>query len=99
MIMYRRIRAYVIKEIYQIVHDVSAFLICVVLPLFLLFLYGYGVSLDLNHLRLGIVMEDTSPKAQSLVKSFTDSPYFDVQIAQDRGHITEELIRGDLRGF
>ncbi len=97
--MYRRIRAYVIKEIHQITHDISALLICVVLPLFLLFLYGYGVSLDMNHLRLGIVMEDTSPKAQVLVKSFTDSPYFDVHIARDRSHLTEELIRGNLRGF
>ena len=99
MIMFRRIRAYVIKEIHQITHDISALLICVVLPLFLLFLYGYGVSLDMDHLRLGIVMEDTSPRAQVLVKSFTNSTYFDVHIARDRSHLTEELIRGHLRGF
>ncbi len=97
--MHRRIRAYVIKEIHQITHDISAFLICVVLPLFLLFLYGYGVSLDMDHLHLGIVMEDTSPQVQSLVKSFTDSRYFDVRIARDRSHLTEELMKGHIRGF
>lgn len=97
--MYRRISAYIIKEYYQIIHDVSAFLICIVLPLFLLFLYGYGVSLDLDHLRLGIVMEDTSPKAQSLVQSFSSSRYFDLQIVRDRSSMTDEIIRGNLRGF
>lgn len=69
------------------------------MPLFLLFLYGYGVSLDLNHLRLGIVMEDTSPKAQALVESFRDSTYFDLMMARDRSHVTKELVKGNLRGF
>lgn len=88
-----------VKEGYQIVRDPSTILISVFLPLLLLFLYGYGVSLDLNHLRVGLVMEDSSPDAQSLVKSFTDSRYFDVKIRRDRRELIKDIEAGRIRGF
>lgn len=40
----RRIRAMLVKETLQILRDPSTFLIAFVLPLILLFLFGYGVS-------------------------------------------------------
>lgn len=94
-----RLKALIRKECYQIVRDPSTILISVFLPLLLLFLYGYGVSLDLDHLRIGIVMEDTAPDAQSLVKSFTDSRYFDVKIVRDRRELLKDIERGSIRGF
>ncbi len=96
---FRRLKALVKKEIFQIVRDPSSILISVVLPLFLLFLYGYGVSLDLNHLRLGVVMEDTSPTAMTLLESFTNSPYFDTKIATHRKEFNDEITKGSIRGF
>lgn len=94
-----RLKALIIKESYQIIRDPSTILISVVLPLILLFLFGYGVSLDLDHLRVGVVMEDTAPDAQSLVKSFTDSRYFDVKIVRDRREVYRDILKGSLRGF
>lgn len=94
-----RLKALIKKEAIQIIKDPSSILIAVFLPLLLLFLYGTGVSLDLKHLRIGLVMEDTSPDAQSLAKSFVDSPYFDVQIVRDRRELIPKLERGDIRGF
>lgn len=95
----RRLRALVVKEGYQIVRDPSTILISVVIPLLLLFLYGYGVSLDLNHLRIGLVLEDTAPDARTLVESFTNSRYFDVKIARDRRELLDDITRGNIRGF
>lgn len=96
---WRRLRALLIKESYQIVRDPSSLLISVLLPLMLLFLYGYGVSLDLDHLRIGLVMEDTAPDAQSLAQSFIDSRYFDVKIAHDRRELIKDIEAGNIRGF
>jgi len=96
---WRRLRALITKESFQIVRDPSTILISVVLPLILLFLYGYGVSLDLNHLRIGLVMEDTAPDAQRFAKSMTDDPYFEVKIVRDRRELMDDLMRGDIRGF
>lgn len=95
----RRLKALITKEFYQILQDPSSILITVCLPLILLFLYGYGVSLDLNHLKLGIVAEDTSPNAQSLIESFTNSPYFSPKIVGDRRELRDDIVLGNLRGF
>jgi ABC-2 type transport system permease protein len=95
----RRLKALMFKESFQIIRDPSTILISVVLPFILLFLYGYGVSLDLDHLRVGLVMEDTAPDAQSFAKSLTDSTYFDVKIVRDRRELLEDVTKGAIRGF
>jgi ABC-2 type transport system permease protein len=95
----RRLRALIVKEFYQIIRDPSSILISVFLPLLLLFLYEYGVSLDLDHLRVGLVLEDTAPDAQSFAKSLTDSRYFDVKIVRDRRELVDDIIKGSIRGM
>lgn len=95
----RRIRALIIKEFYQIIRDPSSILISVVLPLILLFVYGFGVSLDMNHINIGLVMEDTAPDAQSFAKSLLNSPYFHVKVARHRREFEGEIIKGNIRGI
>lgn len=94
-----RLKALLVKELYQIVRDPSSILISVFLPLLLVFFYGYGVSLDLNHLKIGLVLEDTAPDAISFARSLSDSKYFDVKIARDRRELADDLTRGVIRGF
>jgi ABC-2 type transport system permease protein len=95
----RRVKALVIKEGYQILRDPSTIMISVVLPLLVLFLFGYGVSLDMDRLKIGLVMEDTAPDARTLAESFTNSRYFDVKIARDRRELIPGIERGSIRGF
>lgn len=95
----RRIKALIIKEFYQIIRDPSSILISFVLPLVLMFLYGFGVSLDMNHLRIGLILEDTAPDAQSFAKSLMDSRYFDVSVSRHRGPFLEDIIKGNIRGI
>lgn len=95
----RRIKALIIKEFYQIIYDPSSILISIVLPIILLFLYGFGVSLDLNTVNIGLVMEDTSPDARGFAQSLTDSTYFHVMFARDRRELVDSLLSGDIRGI
>lgn len=95
----RRTKALVIKEFYQIIRDPSTILITIVLPLILLILYGFGVSLDFDHLRIGLVLEDTAPDAQSFAKSLTDSRFLDVTIGRHRYEFDHRIVQGDVRGF
>ncbi len=95
----RRMRALMVKEFFQIIRDPSSILITVFLPLLLIFLYGSGVSLDLDHLRVGFVMEDTAPDVQSFAKSLTDSRYFEVKIVRDRRDLQDDLTSGAIRGM
>lgn len=94
-----RLRALIIKEFLQIIRDPSSLLISVVLPMILLFLYGYGVSLDADHIKIGLVLEDTAPDAQSFAKALTDSPYFSVTIGRHRKEFDELIVSGKIRGI
>jgi ABC-2 type transport system permease protein len=96
---FRRLKALIVKEFYQMIRDPSSLLIGVALPLLLMFLYGFGVSLDLNLLKIGLVLEDTSPDARSFAQSLTDSRFLEVKIVRDRRELTEDILSGAIRGF
>jgi hypothetical protein len=56
-VSWRRVRALCVKETRQIVRDPSSWLIAVVIPLLLLFIFGYGINLDSSRLRVGVLLE------------------------------------------
>jgi ABC-2 type transport system permease protein len=95
----RRLMALIRKESFQIVRDPSSILIALVLPLILLFLFGYGVSLDTTDTRVGLVLEETTPTTLDLAASFQNSRYFDVTIGPDRREFTEDLVESRIGGF
>lgn len=95
----RRLRALIVKEARQIVRDPSSMLIAFVLPLILLFLFGYGVSLDATRTRIGLVVETGGTEAQELAASFRGSRYFEVSRGRDRRAFEEELVLGRIRGI
>ena len=76
----RRVWALVRKEAHQMVRDPSSIAIGVVLPVLLILLFGYGLSLDVRHVPVAVVLEDPSPAARELAARFQLSPYFDVQL-------------------
>ncbi len=75
----RRVWSLVKKEMRQIVRDPSSIAIGIVLPVVLILLFGYGMSLDVTNLPVAIVLEDPSPASTDLAASFELSRYFDVQ--------------------
>lgn len=95
----RRFLALLRKESLQVVRDPSSLLIAFVLPLMLLFLFGYALSLDTNHTRIGLVVEQNSPVVEDLAASFSASGYFDVVVGRDRREFEPDLMVGRLRGI
>ena len=76
----RRVWSLVRKEARQIVRDPSSIAIGVVLPVLLILLFGYGLSLDVKNVPVAIVLEDPSPEATELAAGFQLSPYFDAYL-------------------
>ncbi|EJC80899.1 ABC-type multidrug transport system, permease component [Rhizobium leguminosarum bv. trifolii WSM2297] len=95
----RRLSALVRKESFQAIRDPSSILIAFVLPLILLFLFGYGVSLDTTRTRIGLVTEEMTPLTQDLSASFQASRYFEVALGRDRRLFEEDLVLGKVRGI
>ncbi|ARU49961.1 ABC transporter permease [Sulfurospirillum diekertiae] len=94
----KRLVALLIKESLQIIRDPSAILIAVILPLILLFLMGYAVSLDAKHIPLGIFPKSNTKEAHELVTSFVGSPFFDTSIQYDKQKLIQSLQDGHLKG-
>ncbi len=95
----QRFAALVRKESYQIIRDPSSILIAFVLPMILLFLFGYGVSLDTTRTRIGLVVEDETPLTRDLAASFEASRYFAVIEGRDRRDFDDDLVLGRVRGL
>ena len=95
----RRLFAMVTKETLQIIRDPSSILIAFVLPLLLLFIFGYGVNLDSNHVKIGLIMEERTPDSASLGQAFADSRFIDLRMGDNRRHFEDELAAGRLRGL
>src|SRR5262245_26529595 len=76
----RRVNSLVRKETRQIVRDPSSIAIGIVLPLLLILLFGYGLSLDVMDVPVAVVLEGPSPAATELASSFQLSRYFEAQL-------------------
>ena len=98
MVKGRRLIGLVKKESIQIVRDPSSIFIAFVLPLVLLFLFGYGISLDAQDILLGIALEDNGREARELAMEFIGSPYFNPAVFPFRQELFPEIVSGKLRG-
>ena len=95
----RRLGALMRKEAIQIVTDPSSILIAFILPVMLLFLFGYAVSLDSTRIRIGVALEERTPESENLLTSLRNSRYLDVTVSFDRGALEKEMVAGRLRGL
>lgn len=75
----QRVWSLVKKESRQVVRDPSSIAMGIVLPVVLILLFGYGLSLDVTNVPVAVVLEDPSPAATELASSFDLSPYFDAK--------------------
>jgi ABC-2 type transport system permease protein len=73
-----RLGAVAMKELTQIRRDVRSLIIVVIMPIILVLLFGYGVSLDLKHLPVYVYDRDGSQQSQDLLKRFRSNEYFEV---------------------
>ncbi|ATM96629.1 ABC transport system, permease component YbhS [Yersinia frederiksenii] len=96
---WRRLRALCRKETRQILRDPSSGLIAFVIPLLLLFIFGYGINLDSSKLHVGILMEQQSKPAQDLANAFASSPYISPQISNNRQALIQAMQAGKIRGL
>ena len=94
-----RLKGLVRKELFQIIRDPSSILIAFVLPLILIFLFGYALNLDANNLRLGLVVERASPTANQLSYSFIHSQNFNTTYGRSLAEVKDKVRAGDLRGI
>ena len=94
-----RLAALVRKETYQLFRDPSAIAIGVVMPALLIFLFGFGLSLDVKNVPVAIVLEAPSPTATELAAGFALSPYFETHETTSLPRAQELLLQKKVDGI
>lgn len=92
-----RLRGLMRKEALQIVRDPSSIAIAFVMPVVLLLLFGYGVSLDAEHVPVALVVEQPSAATASLTGAFGESIYFEPVAMGTLNDAREALLAGKVR--
>jgi ABC-2 type transport system permease protein len=95
----RRLLALCRKESYQIVRDPSNILIAFVLPVMLLFLYGFAINLDVNLVKIGVLRLDDGPAAVSFEQQLQGTPAFEIHHGASLQALQIAMSRGEIRGL
>ena len=90
---WRRLRALTIKEFRQLIRDKSNLAIGIFLPIALILLFGYGLSLDIRNAPVAIVLEDGAPMARDVVAGLRGSDYIAPRYVTTMAE-AEALMRG-----
>ena len=99
LLSWRRVRALCIKETRQIIRDPSSWLIAVVIPLLLLFIFGYGINLDSSRLHVGVLVEQQNGDAIDFTHTISASPFIQPTISDNRQQLTQLMQAGQIRGL
>lgn len=92
-----RIRAMIVKEVRELVRDPITVVIALLMPLVMLFLFGYGVTLDVKDIRYAIWDRDNTPASRALSDAFLQSGYFAFVGATDERGLRAALDHGSVR--
>jgi len=94
-----RLWALVKKEVRQIVRDPSSIALGVVLPLILILLFGFGLSLDVKNVPIAIVTGPQTPEVSGIYASFKLSPYFSPRLMRNEPDAERLLMSDKIDGF
>lgn len=96
---WRRLRGLLRKEMLQVVRDPSSIAIAFVLPVILLLLHGYGVSLDAKEVPVALVVEEPSAQTARFTAGFEASPYFAPRRFATIQEAQASLMRRQVKGI
>src|ERR1700690_728280 len=75
---FRRLRAIARKEILHVIRDPRSLASAVAIPLMMLVIFGYALSLDVDRIPTIVYNLDGSPQSVDLVRDFRGSRYFSI---------------------
>lgn len=94
---FRRVRAMARKEFLHIVRDPRSLAMALLVPFFMLMLFGYALSLDVDRIPALIVDQDQTPASRDLRARFEGTPFFDVRgVETSTARVNGEIDRGAI---
>jgi len=91
---FRRLRAMFVKELHHIVRDSRSLALALFVPVMMLLLYGYALSLDVDRVSTLIYDQDNTQASSDLIDQFRGSKYFEIEgAAADYAAIEKAIDR------
>ena len=86
------------KEMREIIRDKRSLMIIFILPVFLLIMFGYAVTLDIDEIKLGVLDNDNSSLSRDFINSINSSQYFTIaELIKNQRDINSLLDRGIIQ--
>ena len=93
-----RVWAFARREAIELAHDRVRLAFAVVGPLLLMIVFGYGISLDINHVAYSVLDFDGTAASQTYADTFRGSMYFDEKKPiYSYNELDRRLRNGELR--
>lgn len=94
-----RLLALARKETRQMLRERSSLAMGLLLPAALILLFGYGLSFDVSHAPVAVVMEDRSPDAMDVMSRLQGTPYLAPVWANNMPEAEELMRKGKVAGI
>ena len=91
-VSFRRLAAVVKKEFMHIMRDSRSLAMAFLMPVILLFIFGYGITMDIKSLNMGIYDMDKTAESRELIERFKASGYFKIVGTVSSGKEIDRLI-------
>ena len=94
-----RMRGLLKKEVKHVLRDPSSILIAILMPIVLLLVNGFGISLDAYHMPVAVVVSAPEEATRGMLQAMAASPYLSVQRAASVHDAEAALTAGTVRGI
>ena len=81
---FRRLKAVARKEFLHIIRDWRSLALALAIPMNMLLLFGYALTLDVDRIPAYVYDQDSTPESRDLIQQFRGSRYFDI-----RGYVND----------
>ena len=96
--MKKRLFSLARKESLHIIRDARSLYLAIGLPVVLVILFGFAVTLDVRNIRMGIIDMDGSALSRDLAARIAASPYFQVRFrSRVYANFERRLMAGDIQ--
>ncbi|MDR3030949.1 MAG: ABC transporter permease [Holosporales bacterium] len=92
------VKALTIKEIKQIKRDPSSILVAFVMPLIILIIFGYGISFNIENIKIDLVQQDSGKIARDLEDLYAHSKYFSANVIRSTQEAMGNMESGKTQG-
>jgi ABC-2 type transport system permease protein len=94
---YRRVRAICVKELHHITRDSRSLAMALGIPVLMLVLFGFALSLDVDRIPTVIYDQDQTSESRALIRRFEGSRFFDIRgIVNDYATIERGIDRSRI---